>query len=448
MHAVLQVLTGTLQNRVLLLPSPGGAPYVLGRSLEANLILPGHLVAERHALLIPVPQGHRLVPASTTKPVWLGEHHLRSPRTLRDGDQIRIGKHTLLYQQGSTRTAIAVATAPCSSCGQPLGPRSGREGSLEALSLGDALVCPRCVDARLRLNRQLSSYRILRKITNNDQEVTYLAVDTRSLNRVAVRILRTEREAVPQVLRSFLVRALAGVALDHPNFVPTCGVDVSEGIPFVVVEHVEKSTKLEVLVREQSPAPAVHCVYVTNQLAEILRYARERQLVVAKRRRTGVLIDPEGWVKVLAYGVTFELERRVCATLAFEELAQRVGADPTLLRSAPYPTDPDKARLGTIADEFAEVYSVGRILYQMMVGRPFAAGSIEMVKTSAASARKRGRVRGGALDGRARPLVDLLERVIVPRGEERIRTLEAFTAASKATFETLLADGSLRDEIA
>ncbi|MGE0708192.1 MAG: serine/threonine-protein kinase [Planctomycetota bacterium] len=438
--AAFKVLTGTLHPRVILLPAEAGAPYVLGRSLESSLILSGVQVGERHALLLSEPAGHRLIPASPETAVWVSGERLSGPRLLAPGDRIRIGNHTLLYQPAER--AEGRSGRSCAACGEPLGPSSG-QARPRALKLADEVICLRCVDARLHLDRQLASYRVLRKITNNDEEVTYLAVDTESLERVAVRILRAEKQAVAAVLRRFLVRALVGVALDHPNFIPVRGVQTAAGIPFVVVEHVERSTKLEVLARERSPVPVADCLYVTNQLAEVLRHARERELVVAKRKRSGVLIDPSGWVKVLAYDVTTALERRVAASEAFADLARRAGAEPGALRAADYSQDTDSQRLGQLASEFAEVYSVGRILLQLACGQPWNAGMIDRVKESLQAAQAEGSPQAGPLAGRPAGLVELIERVIVPTGPARIRTLGEYLAASKATFEKLEQEGAL-----
>lgn len=442
MPSALKVLTGPLQPRVLLLPERCEPPYVLGRSLESNLILAGPAVAERHALLVGEAGDHRIVPGSRGR-TWVEGEAITEARPLAHGDRIRIGNHTLLYQRAQDPPPGPSET-PCAACGALLGPSSGTGPALRSLHLGDELICPRCVDGRLHLERQLDSYRILRKITNNDEEVTYLAVDTRSLDRVAVRILRAERQADARVLRRFLVRALVGVVLDHPNFLPVRGVHVSAGIPFVVVEHVERSTKLEVLVREGGAAHLADALYVTNQLAEILRHAREQELVVAKRKKSGVLIDPSGWVKVLAYDVTLELERRVAETEAFADLASQAGERTERLRAASYePRDDDEARLGRLADEFAEVYSVGRILFQMVSGTTFGAGSLEAVRKARRALRKGKELSGGPLAGQPAAIVSLIERVIVPKGPERIRTLDGFTSASKETFRRMVEEGDL-----
>jgi len=195
------------------------------------------------------------------------------------------------------------------------------------------------------------------------------------------------------------------------------------------------------VVRDASPCTAADSLYVTNQLTEVLRYARAHELVVAKRKKTGVLVAPDGWVKVLAYDLTHELEARVVETDAFADLAERAGASVAEMRALAPPTEGVALRQGQLADEFAEVYGIGRLLYQMLSGKPFSGGSIDATRRAAYAGLKRGKIEDGPLAGRHPLLVALLERVVVPKGEARIRKLPEYADASKQTFERLVAEG-------
>lgn len=448
MPAALKVVSGPLgEGRVLLLPSSSGAPFLLGRSLEADLTLGGPDVEDRQAVLIAERGAHRLVPLAAQAPVRVDERPLTAARVLGDGDRLRIGKHLLVYVADTERVPLAAAAdrgdsprqrpdpaAPCAACREPLGPASGDGLTLAALRIGAEVVCPRCVDLRLQAARDIDSYRVLRKIGTNPEEVTYLAVDRESNERVALRILKADRQADPARFRRFLCRALVGLTLDHPSYLAVKAIRSTRGITFAVLEHLEQSAKLEAFVRDAAPVPLTDAIYLTNQLAEVLRYARERQLVVAKRKKSGVLVDARLWVKVLAFDITAELEAQAAGTAAFAELARQTGQDPErLLAAVARPRTGEEERLSRLASEFAEVYSVGRILYQLVTGAPFSPAAIEVVREANASVRG-GVVHSGPLRGRSRAEVDLLGRVLDQRGEGRIRTLEAYTRASKAAF--------------
>ena len=83
-------------------------------------------------------------------------------------------------------------------------------------------------------------------------------------------------------------------------------------------------------------------------------------------------------------------------------------------------------------------YSIPFALFQLLSGKPFAVGSIDSVREAAAQTQLYERARRGPLQGHPAQVVALLERVVVPRGERRIRTLKEYTEASKEVYTELL----------
>lgn len=441
MPAALKALEGYLKNRVLVIPTAG--PFLVGRSLEADLVLFGPDVEDRHVVLVPDGPGHRIVPVATRGGVTrIDGEPLRAARPLRDGDVIALGGHVFAYvtalPEGAPPTGGSRPVA-CAACRTPVSP--GQPG---LLALAHGVVCPRCVDRRLFAQRDIDRFRVLRKIASNEEEITYLAVDREENERVALRILKTNREVDPRRVRRFVARAMVGLVIDHPNYVPVRSLEARHGICFAVHEHHE-GLKLERLVRERSPLPPTAALTVANQLAEVLRHGRARRIVVAKRRRTGVVVDRRLWVKVMAFDLTPSLEAAAAATTAFRELAVRCGFDPARLNpptaSAPPPTA-DEDRLLRLAPEAAEVFSVGRVLFHLLTGRPFAqAATMEIRAASARVGRRPPRPVG--LDAVAPEVLRVLDAILVPVGPDRLRTLDALIGASKDVLVELGAPAAL-----
>ena len=90
------------------------------------------------------------------------------------------------------------------------------------------------------------------------------------------------------------VERYMGLALGHPNFVEVLAVSATKGITFVVMEHVEHGQKLERIIRDRTPISSDRALLIVNQLAEVLRFGRERGVVVAKHKRTNILVDKRG----------------------------------------------------------------------------------------------------------------------------------------------------------
>ena len=109
-------------------------------------------------------------------------------------------------------------------------------------------------------------------------------------------------------------------------FIEVISVSATKGITFVVMEHVESAQKLERIIRDKAPIATSRAFLIVNQLAEILRFARERGVVVAKRKKTGILVGKTGWVKVLSFDLTKEL----CEQAESEGSLARHGGAPEL----------------------------------------------------------------------------------------------------------------------
>jgi hypothetical protein len=421
MPAALKALEGYLTKRVLVLPSTG--PFLIGRSPEADLTLFGPELEDRQVVLVPDGGGHRIVPVASRHPTRVKGEVLRAARVLRDGDVIKVGRHVFAYAAAGT----GEPGGACASCGAAVEP-----GATGALALAKGVVCQRCVDRRLSATRELERYRVLRKAGLNEEELTYLAVDKEESERVALRILKAERQADPRRVRRFLARALVGMVVDHPNFASVRAIQARRGVCFVVLDWHE-GVKLERLVRERAPLAPAAALVVANQLAGVLLHARGRKLVVAKRRRTGVIIDRRLWVKVMAFDLTPEVEAAAVATAAFREVAARCGFDPDLVSSArPIPPkNEDEARLFRLAPETAEVFSVGRILYQLITNKPFQPGpTLKEIRAAATRPDRRPKTGATGLDAAPPELVLLLDRILVPTGPDRLTTLDALGRAS------------------
>jgi hypothetical protein len=313
----------------------------------------------------------------------------------------------------------------------------GATASLEALRIGGEVVCPRCVDRRLHAARSLDRYRVLRKIGANEDEITYLAQDQDDPEtRVSLRMLKADRQVDPRHVRRFLARGLVGLVVIHPRFLATHAIQAAHGILHVVLDF-HDGKKLERLVRERGPRSPGLALDVTHQLGVVLRHARSKRLIVAKRKRSGVIIDRKGQVKVAAFDLVRELEDTAVATLAFADVASRCGLDPDALRAAGPLTlkTEEEARLSRLAPETAEVQGAARILFQLVTGRPFQVGPALQELRAATNRLGPGKgplpppPQGSKVRDVAtlpNEVVRLLDRALVPMGPERITTLEAF----------------------
>lgn len=399
MAAALQAVKGYLRGRVLLLPE--SKTLLLGRSLESDLVLFGGTVDERHAEIRAVDGGHELVPRGR-RPVRLKGKRIKRPVALAQDDTFELGAHQFIYHR----------SAPTSDV--------------------------RDLDRRLHARPDLERFRMLRKIAANQTEITYLGVDQESGLRQGIRILKADRQADPLVLRSFVVRALIGLVLANEYFLEVHALKTSTGILYAVLDHVESGLKLEQYVRDKSPTTPLAALEVSRQLAEILAFARTKRIVVAKRKKSGVLVAREE-VRVQSFDPTRELEQELVNLQVFRDICETIDVDPDPLIAAgfPEPKNEAAARLGQLADEYAECYSVGRILFHLLTGRAFSNAVVKEVQ-AAGILRRRGRDAAALYQRMPLKALELLERCLVPRHRRHHKTLASLVEDIGLTAEVLL----------
>lgn len=202
----------------------------------------------------------------------------------------------------------------------------------------------------------------------------WLAVDTKLDRRVAIKILHAHLASDPEFVARFRREALAVAKLSHPNVVAVfdTGVDRGEGFnqstnsPYIVMEFVNGESLRTLLQKGITQSEAVHIV---AQSAEGLSYAHKNGLVHRDVKPANILIQPNGSVKVVDFGIA----KAASGLDANPEDLTQVGA---ILGTAKY-LSPEQVE-GAAIDKRADIYSLGVVLYEAVCGRPPFVGSNDM----------------------------------------------------------------------
>src|SRR5215472_2188759 len=92
------------------------------------------------------------------------------------------------------------------------------------------------------VGRTVSHYQVLSLLGAGGMGEVYLACDSRLDRTVALKILPGEFAADPERMQRFAREAKAASALNHPNVATIYDVGESDGVSFIVMEHVEGET--------------------------------------------------------------------------------------------------------------------------------------------------------------------------------------------------------------
>jgi WD40 repeat protein/tRNA A-37 threonylcarbamoyl transferase component Bud32 len=212
-----------------------------------------------------------------------------------------------------------------------------------------------------RVGTELAGYRIESLLGWGGMSVVYLAEDLRLKRRVALKLLAARLAEDESFRDRFLRESELAASIDHPNIVPIYEAGTTEDLLFIAMRYVEGRDLKERLQRGRlDPADAVGIV---AQVASALDAAHGRGLVHRDVKPSNVLLDtgarPDGSDHV--YLADFGITKRVS-----EETG--IGDDGHLMGTIDYVAPEQIA--GEEIDGRADVYSLGCVLYECLVGQP------------------------------------------------------------------------------
>jgi TonB family protein len=198
-------------------------------------------------------------------------------------------------------------------------------------------------------------YKILGKIGAGGFGEVFLGEHTQLHRKVAIKILLHSISTQEDLVKRFQREARSAAALTHPNIIDIYDVGEGEGIYFFVMKYIEGETLSQHMQREHQMDPA-KAIHVIQQVADALDYAHENNVVHRDIKPANVMLDPYGKPLLMDFGV---------ARVQYEGNLTKTG---TLL-GTPHYLAPEQP-LGKPIDGRSDIYSLGIMFYEMLVGRP------------------------------------------------------------------------------
>jgi tRNA A-37 threonylcarbamoyl transferase component Bud32 len=202
-------------------------------------------------------------------------------------------------------------------------------------------------------------YRILEPIGAGGSSQVYLAQDTALGREVAIKVLDPQAAADGTLRKLFVKEARALAQLTHPNIVGVYDVGEVDGLPFIVMEHVAGSS-LKQRIERSGALPLDDAVRLTDEIANGLAFAHSRGIIHADLKPSNILIDQNDQPKICDFGI---------ARTPAED-----SDSPQLFATALY-VAPERVE-GRPASVASDVYGLGLVVYEMLVGKPpFTSGN-------------------------------------------------------------------------
>jgi serine/threonine protein kinase/Tol biopolymer transport system component len=222
------------------------------------------------------------------------------------------------------------------------------------------------------VGQTVGNYRVVSQLGAGGMGEVYLANDTRNNRPAALKILLAHLTTDAERVRRFQQEARAVLTLNHPNIVTVYDIGQADGVNFIATELIEGETLRRRMTRQ--PLTVGEALDVATQIASALVYAHERGVVHRDIKPENVMLRPDGYVKVLDFGIAKLTERRVANKpddLHEARTRMQVETSPGMVMGTVHYMSPEQAR-GLPVDERADTWSLGCVLYEMLTGRqPF-----------------------------------------------------------------------------
>ena len=200
-------------------------------------------------------------------------------------------------------------------------------------------------------------YRIERELGAGGMATVFLAEDLRHRRRVAVKVLRPELAAVIGAER-FLAEIRTTANLQHPHILPLFDSGGADSFLFYVMPYVEGESLRDRLGREKQ-LPIADAVRIATEVASALDYAHRHGVVHRDIKPENILLH-EGRALVADFGIA----------LAVTEAGGSRLTETGLSLGTPMYMSPEQATGEREITARTDVYSLGAVTYEMLLGEP------------------------------------------------------------------------------
>jgi tRNA A-37 threonylcarbamoyl transferase component Bud32 len=218
-------------------------------------------------------------------------------------------------------------------------------------------------------------YRIDERLNEGGMGTVYRGTHVLMEKTVAIKVLRPALAADEKIVARFSREARAASRISHPNALSVTDFGEDEnGNVFLVMEFLSGKT-LKQLIRDGGPLPLTRVVDITRQVGDALNAAHAQGVIHRDLKSDNImLVDTMSGdhAKVLDFGIAKINEAEGGADTGLTA--------PNLVIGTPQYMSPEQCAQNAEIDARSDIYSLGVILYEMLVGHvPFSGESPTMV---------------------------------------------------------------------
>ena len=199
-----------------------------------------------------------------------------------------------------------------------------------------------------------SRYCVQKRLGGGGMASVYLAEHAHLERPVVLKVLHGHLAKDPEMLERFRREARAASQLVHPNIVPILDAGEADGVLYTVMPYMPGGSFSDRI--GAGAQPPVEVASIVAQAAAALDYAHRRGIVHRDVKPDNVLFDEDGHALVTDFGIA---EARFHGRLTASGRAM----------GTPHYMSPEQA-MGKLVDGRADIYSLGIVMYEGLVGFP------------------------------------------------------------------------------
>jgi tetratricopeptide (TPR) repeat protein/predicted Ser/Thr protein kinase len=204
-----------------------------------------------------------------------------------------------------------------------------------------------------------SRYEIVRLLGQGGMGAVYQAHDKELERQVAIKVIRADMAANPEILQRFKQELILARQITHKNVIRIFDLGQADGIKFITMEYIEGENLQGVLRRKKKLEPA-EAANILAQVCRALEAAHNEGVIHRDLKPQNIMLDKSGRAYVMDFGIARSM----------------LGAGMTqtgALIGTPDYMSPEQAK-GQTLDARSDLFSIGIIFYEMLSGQvPFDA---------------------------------------------------------------------------